>query len=381
VTQPSRLIPLARHEIRAEDLEAVSAALRSGRLALGPWTRQLEERLADYVGVRHAVAVNSGTSALHLIIRALGIGPADEVITTPFSFVASTNAILFERATPVLADIDPESLCIDPEQVERAITPRTKAILAVDVFGRPADWPALEEIAQAHDLALIEDSAEALGSELDGRRCGSFGRAGIFGFYPNKQITTGEGGAVVTDDDSLASLCRSMANQGRGDESTWLQHVRLGFNYRLDEMSGALGCSQLGRIDRFIEARAQIVAWYADRLADVGELAVPTAAFPGRMSWFVYVVHLSDRHTREDRDAILQGLNARGIGCSDYFQPIHLQPFVREALGTKEGDYPVTEAVGARTLALPFFVGLTQDDVGFVAECLAELMQSRGQDG
>jgi len=381
VAEPSRRIPLARHEICTEDVEAVSHALRSGRLALGPWVRQFEERLADYVGVRHAVAVNSGTSALHLIIRALGIGPADEVITTPFSFVASTNAILFERATPVFADIEPESLCIDPEQVERAITPRTKAILAVDVFGRPADWGALEAIARAHDLALIEDSAEALGSELGGRRCGSFGRAGIFGFYPNKQITTGEGGAVVTDDDTLADLCRSMANQGRGEGDTWLRHVRLGFNYRLGEMSGALGCSQLGRIDGFIEARARVAAWYADLLADVGGVVLPTAAFPGRVSWFVYAVRLSDEYTREDRDAILEGLGARGIGCSDYFQPIHLQPFVREALGTKKGDYPVTEAVGARTIALPFFVGLTQDDVGFVAECLAELMQSRGQDG
>ena len=237
-------IPLARHDVRPEDISAVVDVLKSDRLSLGPRTQAFEKALAEAVGVPHAVAVNSGTSALHLLIRALDIGPGDEVITTPFSFIASTNCILFERATPVFVDIEPDTLCIDVSRVERAITPRTKAILAVDVFGHPARLEELEAIAKARGLRLIEDSAESLGSSLGGRKCGSFGDAAIFGFYPNKQITTGEGGAVVTRDADLAALCRSMTDQGRGDAG-WLHHVRLGYNFRIDEMSAALGWSQL----------------------------------------------------------------------------------------------------------------------------------------
>lgn len=373
-------IPLARPDVREDDVQRVVEVLRSHRLALGPWIERFEEQLAGYVGVRHAVAVNSGTSALHLIVRALGVGPGDEVITTPFSFVASTNAILFEGATPIFADIDPETLCIDPTAVERAITPRTKAILAVDVFGHPADWPALEAIAAERGFALIEDAAEALGSDRGGRRCGSFGRAAIFGFYPNKQITTGEGGAVVSDDEDLVALCRSMANQGRGEENGWLQHVRLGYNYRLDEMSAALGCSQLARIDQIVEERARIAAWYAEALKEVEGVIVPAVAFEGRMSWFVYVVRLSSAFGREDRDGILAALSERGIGCSDYFQPIHLQPFLRESLGTGANQFPVTEAVAERTVALPFYVGLSRSDVDLVVDTLVESIDTRGRD-
>ena len=374
----SPLLPLARGAIRPEDADAVAAVLASGRLALGPATDRFERRLADYVGVDHAVAVNSGTSALHLVIRALGIGPGDEVVTTPFSFVASTNCILFEGATPVFVDIDPQTLCIDPQAVERAITARTKAILAVDVFGRPADWPALEAIADERGLELIDDSAEALGSDLAGRRCGSFGRAGIFGFYPNKQITTGEGGAITTDDESLAALCRSLANQGRSAENQWLQHVRLGYNYRIDEMSAALGCSQLARIDEIVDARARVAALYADALFEIDGLTLPAAASDGRMSWFVYVVRLPDRFTRADRDAVLRGLTERGIGCGDYFQPIHLQPFVRETLGTAPGGCPIAEGIGDRTVALPFYVGLSASDVGRVAGALRDVLADVG---
>jgi len=371
-------IPLARSWITESDADCLSKAVRSNRLALGPWTERFEERLAEYVGVRYAIAVSSGTSALHLIVRALGIGPGDEVITTPFSFIASTNCILFERAVPVFADIDPVTLCIDPEAVDRAITPRTKAVLAVDVFGRPADWPALEAIAGRRGVELIDDSAEALGSDLAGRRCGSFGRAGVFGFYPNKQITTGEGGAVVTDDEELASLCRSMANQGRSPENQWLQHIRLGYNYRIDEMSAALGCSQLARIDRIVAARAEVAAWYEDALEGIDRLLLPARSFDGQMSWFVYVVRLSEDHSKEDRDAILRGLTDRGIGCGDYFQPIHLQPFLREELGTGPGLCPITESVGERTIALPFYVGLTKSDVACVADAVRDLLRGKG---
>jgi len=363
-------IPLARHDIRPEDIAAVVEVLNSDRLSLGPKTQALERALAETVGVQHAVAVNSGTSALHLLIRAFEIGPGDEIITTPFSFIASTNCILFERATPVFVDIEPETLCIDPALIERAITPRTKAILAVDAFGQPADLPAIEEIARAHGLRLIEDSAESLGSTLGGRPCGSFGDAGIFGFYPNKQITTGEGGAVVTDDARIAELCRSMADQGRGAEGTWLQHVRLGYNYRLDEMSAALGLSQLRRLDEIVATRARVAGWYFDALSAVHEVVLPKVADDVGMSWFVFVVRLAERFSRADRDRVLARLRDHGIGCRDYFTPIHLQPYIREALGTRVGQFAVTEQVCDRTIALPFYPQMTQQEVSRVADAL-----------
>jgi perosamine synthetase len=368
-------IPLARPDVTEIEIQAVLEVLQSPYLALGPRKKAFEEEITKYVGVRYAVAVNSGTSALHLVVRALDIGPGDEVITTPFSFIASSNCILYEGAKPVFVDIDPRTLNIDPERVEGAITTRTKAILAVDVFGHPADWPALERIAEKHGLLLIEDSAEALGSELDGKRCGSFGNAGIFGFYPNKQITTGEGGVVVTDDPEVAALCHSMANQGRGEGGTWLNHVRLGYNYRMDEMSAALGLAQLSRIEEIIEARAKVAAWYTQALARVEGVEPPYVAPGVRMSWFVYVVRLAPEFSREDRDRIIEGLQAQGIGCRAYFEPIHLQPFYRELLGTKEGDFPITEAVATRTIALPFYNRLTKEQIEHVVDTLADLVR------
>jgi len=363
-------IPLAQADIGPEEARAIAEVVESGRLALGPKLTEFEQAMADYVGVHHAVAVNSGTSALHLILEGLGIGEGDEVITTSFSFIASANCILFVRATPVFVDIDPTTLCIDPACVKAAITPKTKAVVAVDVFGHPADWSELERIAEEHGLLLIEDSAEALGSTLEGRLCGSFGHAGIFGFYPNKQITTGEGGMVVTDDDELASVCRSMANQGRGEGDAWLEHVRLGYNYRMDELSAALGVAQLSRIGEFIEKRMRVASWYEEELAVWPELITPTVADPATSSWFVYVVRLSDDFDAAQRNAILAALEREGIGCRNYFAPIHLQPFYREVLGTKVGSLPVTEHVGARTIALPFFNRLTRDQVARVAAAL-----------
>ena len=363
-------IPLAQPDITGAEIEAVVQVLKTSHLALGPKLKEFEGAIAEHAGVRYAVAVNSGTSALHLIIRALGIGEGDEVITTPFSFISSSNCILYERARPVFVDIDPKTLNIDPERIEAAITPRTKAILAVDVFGHPAGWARLEEIADKRDLLLIEDSAEALGSEIDGHCCGSFGQAGIFAFYPNKQITTGEGGVILTNDAELANICRSMANQGRGDGREWLQHVRLGYNYRMDEMSAALGLVQLSRIEGIIASRAQVADWYAEELEEVEGVASPYVAPNIRMSWFVYVVRLSEAFTQKDRDHILQGLQERGIGCRNYFAPIHLQPFYREILGTKEGDFPVTESIAARTIALPFYNKLGKEEVEYIVESL-----------
>ncbi len=365
-------IPLAKPDINDSDIAAVRIVLQDaeGCLALGPHVQTFEEKLAGCVRRQQAVAVNSGTSALHLIIRGLGIGPEDEVITTSFSFVASTNCILMEGATPVFVDIEPRTLCIDTELVDAAITQQTKAILAIDVFGHPAGWPRLEQIAEEHDLLLIEDSAEALGSRLNENPCGSFGHAAIFGFYPNKQITTGEGGAVVTDDEKLAELCRSMANQGRGDDG-WLGHVRLGYNYRLDEMSAALGLSQLERIEEIVAARAQVAAWYLEELKDEDDIVVPSVADDVRMSWFVFVIRLADAFTRADRDRTMEALRAQGISCRDYFQPIHLQPFIRAKIGTRVGQFPITESVSDRTIALPFFPQMTREQVRIVVESLS----------
>lgn len=371
-------IPLARPEITDREIEAVTAVLRTSHISLGPKLEEFERRLADYVGVKYGVAVNSGTSALHLIIRALGIGEGDEVITTPFSFIASANCILFEGAQPVFVDIDDRTLCIDPGRIEDAVTRRTKAILAVDVFGHPADWPALEQLAQRHNLLLIEDSAEALGSELRGRKCGSFGKAAVLAFYPNKQITTGEGGMVLTNDSYIASLCRSMSNQGRGEDNEWLQHERLGYNYRMDEMSAALGLAQLSRIDEIIAARSQVANWYATALERVEGVEPLYVAPDVKMSWFVYIVRLGEAFARKDRDRILTGLRDAGIECRDYFAPIHLQPFYRETLGTKEGDFPITESVAARTIALPFYNRLAKREVSYVVENLVDILKAIG---
>ncbi|UCF09367.1 MAG: DegT/DnrJ/EryC1/StrS family aminotransferase [Candidatus Bipolaricaulota bacterium] len=367
-------IPLAVPDLRDEDRRAVLEVLESDRLAMGPWTERFERALADAVGVRHAVATSSGTGALHIILSALGIADGDEVITTPFSFIASANCILYVRATPVFVDIERDGLCIDPRLVEAAITPRTKAILAVDVFGRPAAWEALERIAADHGLTLIEDAAEALGSTLGGRRCGSFGTAAAFGFYPNKQITTGEGGAIVTDDAVVGERCRSLCNQGRDASSSRVEHVRIGFNYRIDELSAALGAIQIGRLEEIVARREEIAAWYQDELGDCDRIALPQAAPGSSPCWFVYVVRLHPEVPPGDRDRILAGLRARGIGCRDYFAPIHLQPSYRELLGHAPGAFPVCESVAGRTIALPFHHRLSRAQVETVGEALrAEL--------
>jgi len=366
-------IPLAQPDITDADRKAVLDVLETSTLAMGPQVRAFEEALASLAGVKHVIAANSGTSALHLAVRALGIGAGNEVITTPFSFVASSNCLLFERAKPVFVDIDPENLCLDPDRVEAAITGQTNSILAVDVFGHPADWSELTRIAKKHDLILIEDSAESLGSTLDGRQCGSFGDAAVFAFYPNKQITTGEGGVVLTNRGETAKLCWSLVSQGRDESGTWLLHPRLGYNYRMDEMSAALGLAQLSRIGEIMAARTRVASWYEEALQKVEGVKPPSVRAGVTMSWFVYVVRLDPSFSARDRARVMKGLQDAGIGCRDYFQPIHLQPFYRELLGTKEGDFPVTESIAERTIALPFHNRLTQDEVRHVAEVLGEL--------
>jgi perosamine synthetase len=332
--------------------------------------------MAERCGTDHAVAVSSGTAALHCIVRALGLSKGDEVITTPYSFVASSNALLFEGVRPVFVDIDPETLNIDPALIESAITPRTRGILAVDVFGMPAPWPVLRDIAEAHDLVLIDDACEAIGATVGGRPIGQWGDAASFGFYPNKQITTGEGGCITTNSTELANVCRSLRNQGRGDDAH-MRHVRLGFNYRLSELPAAVGCAQLDRLEDLLAARAHAASLYADALAPAQDLLrLPAEPNDGTRSWFVYVIQLADAFQQADRDALIQRLQANGVGCAPYFPSIHLQPYYRDRFGFAPGDLPVTEHVADRTLALPFFPGITEAQIRRVARVLSNTLAS-----
>ena len=358
-------IPLSSPDITEADVQAVLPVLRGGRLSIGPHIESFEAAVARRAGRKHGIGVNSGTSGLHLCVRALGIGEADEVVTTPFSFIATTNCLLFERAKPVFVDIEAETYNIDPAALEAAITPRTKAILPVEVFGNTAHFDLYERIAARCKIAMIEDCCEALGGFLGDRPAGSFGGCGVFAFYPNKQITTGEGGLIVTDDDRLADLCRSMRNQGR-DTTAWLSHARLGYNYRLSEINAALGEAQMRRLDEILAKRRNVAEMYHQALADLEEVHRPPMSEPKQASWFVYVIRLADRFSRSDRDAVMERLRKAGIGCNPYFVPIHLQPYVMELLGTRQGDFPVTEQVAERTIALPFFANLTERDVGRV---------------
>ena len=363
-------IPLSGPDITAVERRAVLDVLDSSNLSLGPKLGEFEQAMARYVGVRHAVAVNSGTSGLHLIVRALGIGPGGEVITTPFSFIASANCSVMEGARPVFVDIDPETYNIDVAKIEQAITPRTKAILGVDVFGRCAEWDRIGEIARTRGIAVIEDSCEAIGAVFRGRKAGSFGDAGCFGFYPNKQMTTGEGGMILTNRDDVAAACRSMRNQGREEEKGWLEHARLGFNYRISDINCALGLAQLSRLEEMLARRATVAALYLERLRGVEGVILPTPVEEGRLSWFVFVVRLADKYSESDRNQVLRELRAAGIGCSNYFPPIHLQTYYAQRFGHRLGDFPVTERVAERTIALPFFNALTTTQVDEVVDCL-----------
>jgi perosamine synthetase len=366
-------IPMASADLDQSDIDAVLEVVKSGRLALGAKTPEFERMMAEYAGVKHGIAVNSGTAGLHLIVKSLGIGAGDEVIVPSYTFAASVNAILYEGATPVFVDIDPETRNMDIQDVRRKITPRTKAIMVVDVFGHPAEWDELEQIATEHHLHLIDDCCEALGSEYKGRRIGQFGAAGCFAFYPNKQITTGEGGLIVTDDDEMAALCRSLRNQGRGEMGAWLNHERLGYNYRLDEMSAALGISQMKRLEEFIARREEVARMYSERLKNVDFAQPPSVKPYVRMSWFVYVVTLAEGL---DRDPVMEAMEARGVPARGYFSPVHLQPYIAKQFGFKGGELPVTESIARRTIALPFHNRLTEAQVERVVEVLTEVVQS-----
>lgn len=367
-------IPLSGPDITQAEKDAVCAVLSSGSLSLGPQVPAFEEAVSRYVGVKHAIACSSGTTGLHLLIRAMGIGPGDEVITTPFSFVASSNCALFEKAKPVFVDIDPDSWNIDIYKIESAITPRTRALIPVDVFGTTPDMDAVNAIAKKHKLRVIEDSCEALGAKYKGRMAGSLGDAGVFGFYPNKQITTGEGGMIVTNDDEIDRLCRSMRNQGRDTGMGWLSHERLGYNYRLSDVNCAIGVVQMQRIDEILGKRDRVAGWYRARLENETRVSTQKISPDCRISWFVFVVKLADRYSEQDRNRIIQSLRERGIGCSNYFAPIHLQKFYQDDVGCKPGDYPNCERVAARTIALPFHGNISESQVDEVCATLKSLL-------
>lgn len=367
-------IPMSAPDLGEEDFAEVMAVLRSGRLALGPKAEEFEERMAEYIGVRYAVAVSSGTSGLHLLVRALGIGRGDEVLVPSFTFVASVNAILYEGAQPVFVDIEPETYTLDLEDLRRKITPRTKAIMVVDVFGHPAEWDGLQEIADQFGLLLIDDACEALGAEYRGKKIGQFGDGAVFAFYPNKQITTGEGGMVVTNNPKVADLVRSLRNQGRGKMSAWLEHEWLGYNYRMDEMSAALGVSQLRKIEDFLAKRSQVAEWYTQRLRGFERLRTQVVKPHVRMSWFVYVATLA---RGIHRDWVIQEMGKEGIPARGYFSPVHLTPYIRKQFGFQGGELPVTEDIAERALALPFHNRLKEKEVKEVVGVLREILGRR----
>jgi dTDP-4-amino-4,6-dideoxygalactose transaminase len=367
VKQATRRIALSAPWIDERDEELVLETLRSGWLSLGPTGPRFEELLADAVGAKYCAGVSSGTAALHLGMRLVGVGPGDEVITTPYSFVASANCAIYEGATPVFADIDPHTLNLDPAAVEAAVTERTKAIVAVDIFGYPCELDPLLEICERHGLALVEDACEALGARYKGRPLGSHGHPATFAFYPNKQMTTGEGGAITTDDENEHELLVSLRNQGRLETSSWLMHGRLGYNYRLDDISAALGIGQVEKLDSILASRAAVAARYAELLAGV-DVEPPLADDDDHVrSWFVYVVKLP---AGADRDGVMQRMSERGVASAPYVPSIHLQSYMRERYGFREGMFPVSEDASARTMALPFHARLAEDDQEYVVETL-----------
>lgn len=368
-------IPLSAPDITQAEIDAVVSALRNGRLSLGPKLQEFEDAMAAYLGVRHAVGVSSGTAGLHLCVRALGIGDGDEVILPSFTFIAAANALCYERAVPVFVDIDPLTLNLDPEKIEAAITPRTRAILVPHTFGIPAAMENILAIAERHRLRVIEDACEAIGAELHGKKVGTLGNVGVFAFYPNKQITTSEGGMIVSSDGELAARFRTLRNQGRANSDDWLQHSELGYNYRLSELHSALGIEQLKRIESILTRREEIASLYRDRLKDFAAVDLPPFEPPGcRVSWFVFVVRLRPEFARVDRDAVARELRKREIETGRYFGPIHLQPAYRAHTPPRE-PLRVTESVAMRTLALPFFNQITESSVTEVCTSLRNVLR------
>jgi perosamine synthetase len=367
-------IPLSSPDITPAEIDAVVAVLRSGRLSLGEKLEEFEAAFAGYIGVPHAAAVSSGTTALHLAIRALGIGEGDEVILPSFTFVAAGNALRYERAMPVFMDIDPNTLNLDPTRIEGAITPRTRAILVVHTFGVPAEMNRVLEIARRRGLLVIEDACEALGAESGGKKTGTLGDAGVFGFYPNKQITTAEGGMLVTENADIAARIRSLRNHGRSPSGTGSEHKELGYNYRLSELHCALGIEQLKRVKSILRRRESVALGYHRRLQKFTALQLPLREIPGgRISWFVYVVRLPQGTTAKQREELIRRLASRGIETGRYFAPIHQQPAYDDV--PVPMPLTITESLAGRTLALPFFNSITDSQLDEVCGALEESLR------
>jgi perosamine synthetase len=391
-------IPLSSPDIGDREIEAVTEVLRSGQLSLGPRVAEFEKKFAAYVGTRYAIAANSGTSALHLSVRAMGFGAGDEVITTSFSFVASVNCLLYENVTPVFADIDPRTMNLDPgavcELIERdyvweakllrMVNRHTggvlKGILPVHVFGRLCDMDAFLELAREFNLQILEDACEAVGAEYRGKPAGTFGSAAVFAFYPNKQMTTGEGGMIVTNDRRIAEVCRSERNQGRAENAGWLRHDRLGFNYRLSDLHCALGIAQLERIDELLEARRRVAAAYERVFREARGIDIPYESEDVRRSWFTYVIQIRGARAEVTRDAVLARLRERGVGCQAYFPPIHEQPYFRELELGPLPSLPNTEDAARRCIALPMFSTMTEAQVLEVCAAVREELNALRQE-
>lgn len=379
-------IPLALPDITAHERRAVLAVMRTPYVTRGPKLVEFEKKFASYVGARHAVAVNSGTSALHLAVRALGIGKGDYVITTPLSFIASSNCLLFEHAVPIFADVDPATYLIDPEKVEEKVQKlkrqkkSVKAILAVDLFGYIADWERLRAIAKRYHLFLIEDSCQALGTHIrknsGSLKAGTFGDISVFSFYPNKPITTGEGGAVVTNNAHLAGIIRSMRNQGIPTQKSWNTYEHLGYNYHMSDINCAVGIAQLRRIEEIIKKRSRVAARYTARLCHESSLhLLPLPPENMRLSYFVYLVRLADSYSANDRERIIAALAKKGIAARDYLPAIHLLPFYRKMFGYKHGDFPYAEHIADRTIALPFFSTMTHAQIDYVCAAFLDILK------
>lgn len=374
-------IPLSNPDITDLERQSVINVLNTPNLSLGPLLGEFEKKFASFIGAKYAVAVNSGTSGLHLCVRALGIKDGDYVFTTPFSFVASANCLLFERAKPIFVDIDEKTFNIDADKLSATIFQakndgkNIKAILPVHIFGRPCEMEKIKNLADENNLDIIEDACEAVGAEYllnnkNWQKVGTFGQAGVFAFYPNKQMTTGEGGMIVTNDENINRICRSLRNQGRAENSGWLQHERLGYNYRLNDICCALGIAQLQRLPEMLQKRENVAKMYNEKLSKVKQIILPAFEENKKISWFVYVVRLADEFTKNDRDQILKILKENGIGCSNYFTPIHIQPFYQELFNYKRGDFPITEKISERTIALPFYNNLKEEQIDFIVENL-----------